>query len=343
MTRNLKLRALRAMKGCRVLDLVAGSRWRHERLLILCYHGISLRDEHEWSHGLYMSPSSFDTRLETICSGGYRVVPLAEGLRRLKEGTLAPRSVAITFDDGLYDFYAQAWPRLRRYGFPATVYLTTYYSDYNRPIFRLICDYMIWQRRGSIFGQGNEAIDLRTPESRATELNRLDMFAKENKLSAREKDRFAEEFAARIGADWQAILRDRLIHIMTGEEAAEAARGGIDLQLHTHRHLTPRDEKLFRRELDNNEVRIARMTGEKPVHFCYPSGVHYPEYLDWLRNWGVKSAVTCEPGMVENGMEPLLLPRFCDHGGVEPIEFEGWLSGLQHWLPRRRYQAVDPD
>ncbi len=106
----------------------------------------------------------------------------------------------MTFDDGLFDFYAQAWPLLHEYRFPATVYLTTYYSEFNRPIFRLICSYMIWQRRGALIQPGltGDAIDLRTPESRANELKKLDDFAKTNDLSARDKDRLAQDFALRI-------------------------------------------------------------------------------------------------------------------------------------------------
>lgn len=341
--RSLKLRALSSLKNCRAFDLVAGSSWRKSRLLILCYHGISLRDEHQWCPDLYISPEHFAARLEIIRSRGYRVLPLGDGLRRLYEGTLPARSVAITFDDGLYDFYAQAWPWLRQYGYPATVYLTTYYSEYNRPVFRLICGYMMWQRRGALVGSGTDQIDLRTEESRLAELNKLDDFAKHNRLSAREKDKLAEDFAARIGADWQALLKDRVLHIMNAAEAAEVARAGIDLQLHTHRHLTPRDETLFHRELDDNAQRLERITGHRPAHFCYPSGVHYEKYPEWLRQWGVETAVTCHMGIAEKGSDALLLPRLCDHGGVEAIEFEAWLSGVAHLFPKRNYQPIDPD
>jgi peptidoglycan/xylan/chitin deacetylase (PgdA/CDA1 family) len=340
--RSLKLRTLGGLRSCRVFDLVAESRWRRSRLLILCYHGISLRDEHCWKPGLYMSRDDFAARLKSIHAGGYKVLPLAEAVRRLYADDLPAKALAITFDDGLYDFYAQAWPLLRESGFPVTVYLTTYYSEYNRPVFRLICDYMIWQKRGALIElEPGQAIDLRTPESRAGELKKLDDFARANHLSGRAKDELAQSFASLIGADWPAILQQRLLHLMNPREAGDLARAGVDLQLHTHRHRTPRDETLFRRELDDNASRLHDITGQIPAHFCYPSGVHYPGYPEWLRRWGVQSAVTCETGMAEASSDAMLLPRLCDHSALTAVEFEAWLCGLPRWFPKRSYPAMD--
>src|ERR1700744_415393 len=99
MLRTLKLETLQGLRMCRVLDFSAASQWRAERLLILCYHGISLRDEHLWSPGLYMSPDQFASRLECIRAGGYNVLPLSTAVARLYARDLPPRSLAITFDD----------------------------------------------------------------------------------------------------------------------------------------------------------------------------------------------------------------------------------------------------
>ena len=53
------LRTLRALGG---FGLVAGSGWRRRRLLILCYHGFSLRDEHRWNPDLYVTGEHFARR-----------------------------------------------------------------------------------------------------------------------------------------------------------------------------------------------------------------------------------------------------------------------------------------
>jgi hypothetical protein len=143
----MKRSVLGASSRLGLLSGIRDSAWRKRRLLILCYHSISIDDEHEWSGTYSMSPALLESRLRMLRDGGYNVLPLGEAVRRLYEGSLPPRSVALTFDDGMFDFHARAWPLLQQFGFPATVYLTTYYSDYTKPIFGLLCSYVLWRAR----------------------------------------------------------------------------------------------------------------------------------------------------------------------------------------------------
>ena len=126
------------------------------------------------------------------------------------------------------------------------------------------------------------------------------------------------------------------MHLMSVDEAGDLARDGIDIQLHSHRHWVPEDETLIRREILENRERIEAITGRPADHFCYPSGVHYPELLDWLRKLNVRSATTCEPGLAAASDDPLMLPRFLDHSGVSQTEFEGWATGALRAFPRRQ-------
>src|SRR6266481_3475420 len=188
MLRNVRLATLRLLKMSRVFDLVADSHWRRDRLLILCYHGTSLEDEHLWRPGLYMRPELLEQRLEILKRGGYAVLPLGEGLQRLEGGTLPDRSVAITFDDGTHDFYKAAYPVLRAFGFPVTVYQTTYYTDYQRPIFNLITSYLLWKRRGRVIQDGSEfgldqLLDLRDEIGRHKVVRALTDLADREKLT----------------------------------------------------------------------------------------------------------------------------------------------------------------
>jgi peptidoglycan/xylan/chitin deacetylase (PgdA/CDA1 family) len=55
---------------------------------------------------------------------GYRVLRLDEALAALRgERPIPPRAIVLTFDDGYENFYEYAYPVLRRYRFPAIVYL----------------------------------------------------------------------------------------------------------------------------------------------------------------------------------------------------------------------------
>lgn len=269
------------------------------------------------------------------------VLPLAEAVRRLYSQDLPERCVALTFDDGNHDFYSGAWPILREFGFPVTVYLSTYYSLYPKPVFDVICSYLLWKgRKGRLDFRrltGQETVmDLSANGSIAHAVAELLKFAQDQNLSAEEKDALAASVAAQLNIDYEALLERRLLHLMSPEEVKTLASEGVDIQLHTHRHRVPSERSLFMREIDDNKKSIQEMTGDVPSHFCYPSGVYSQSFLPWLEEAGVVSATTCDVGFASRQSHPLLLPRLLDASGLSEIEFEGWLTGVSAALPRRR-------
>lgn len=341
---QLKLFALRLLKSAGVFDLVAGSSWRHERLLILCYHCVSLEDEHLWRPALYMQPELLEQRLALLKEMNCSVLPLGEALARLQSRTLPPRSVSITFDDGTYDFYKQAYPLLNEYGFPVTVYQTTYHTDHEMPLFNLICSYMLWQRRGEQLAPVRdlgliETMDLSTEAGRHRVVRSLiDRSDREN-LTGAQKNEVARRLAGVLGIDYQALCGKRILQLMNARELAEVANNGVDVQLHTHRHRTPLDETLFRREISENRERIRALTGKEAAHFCYPSGVYRPEFAQWLEREGIASATTCDVALVDRNVNRYLLPRFVDTSVRTPLEFVAWLSGVGALLSFRKAAA----
>lgn len=340
--RAVRLGSLAVLRACGIFHRVRDSRWRDQRLLILCYHGISLDEEHLWRPATYIPPQLFEHRLELLSRGQYMVLPLDEAVDRLYRRDLPPRSVVITFDDGTYDFCEHAFPRLRQYGFPATVYQTTYYCDYDRPVFHLICSYMLWKRRGAVLNAGDRlglpaTMDLRTETSRQAIVSQVLTQARNRSLTEDGKNQLAEELASAVGIDYAELVRKRVLQLLRPQEIAQLSGEGVDFQLHTHRHRTPLDEALFRREIRENRDRLQSMLGGKPTrHFCYPSGVYESEFLPWLQAEDVISATTCDPGLASPSSNSLLLSRFVDTSHVTCLEFEGWLSGAASFLSRSR-------
>jgi len=343
MLKSFKQVTLKSLKTAGVSRLVQNSRWRRERLLILAYHGISLADEHVWNPSQYMSPDIFRGRLELLKKSGCTVLGLAEAIKRLYANDLPERAVAITFDDGSYDFYPRAYPLLREFDYSATLYLTTFYANLRRPVFDLVCSYLLWKGRESTVDLkplvGHDArITLSSADGRSEALGRIRGFATERKLSAEEKDELAGLLAAQLNVDYEALIEQRVLQLLAPAEVKAIGSDGVDIQLHTHRHRTPSDRELFLREIKDNRDSIQEMTGKSPSHFCYPSGVWSQKFLPWLREAGVESATTCEFGLALRSSNPLLLPRLVDVTALSPIEFESWLTGVSAALPRRREQ-----
>ena len=332
-----------------LLRLVNQLRRGRNPLLILCYHGVSLSDEHLWNSSLYIDGPLFRQRLAAIRDFGYQVLPLGEGLERMRTDRLNKPTVAITFDDGWHDFYQSAWPILREFGYPATVYQTTFYSLYNRPVFDTACSYLLWKAAGQQLNArsltGSDGVfDLRTGSGRNQAVQTLRFRAAELGLSAEQKDHLLKRLADAAKVDYGALLRSRTLHLMNPEEVRQISRAGVDVQLHTHRHRTPADRELFLRELAENRELILSMTGKHAEHFCYPNGVFSSDLLSWLHEAGVRSAVTCEPGLATTSDDVLLLPRFTDGNSVSQAKFESWLAGLGHLIPRlKRAVTGAPD
>lgn len=335
--RHVALAGLHAVGGFR---RVAESAWRRRRLLILCYHGVSLQDEHEWRRELFVTPAFLRRRFEILRDSGYRVLPLGEAVRRLGSGTLPSRSVVLTFDDGFYNFLAAAAPVLEEFGYPATNYVSTYHCVHQRPIPGLTLRYLLWRARPQVlvpqvFPGQDRSVDLQDPLQR--EKLAAHLFHEAQVLPGDDETQqgWLAKVAERVGVDWDNIVRSRLFHLMTAAEVADIARRGFDVQLHTHRHRTPREKSAFCSEVVENRHMLEEWTGHRATHFCYPSGVVDPVFLPWLRELEVETATTTAVGLASAEHDPLLLPRYVDTMMQSEVSFEGWLSGAGAMLSRR--------
>lgn len=97
-----------------------------QRVPVLCYHSVSDDCDPryaEWS----LTPALFDDHMRYLADNGYRTLAVRDLAERVFERRqpLDDRTVVLTFDDGLADFYTGAWPCLRRYSHSATLFVAT--------------------------------------------------------------------------------------------------------------------------------------------------------------------------------------------------------------------------
>jgi peptidoglycan/xylan/chitin deacetylase (PgdA/CDA1 family) len=91
---------------------------------ILLYHRVS-----DDGDPLAVAPRRFRDQMAYLAAEGFRVVGLVEALELLDSGSVAPRTIGLTFDDGFADVRDEALPALSRHGFRATVFITTGVTD----------------------------------------------------------------------------------------------------------------------------------------------------------------------------------------------------------------------
>ena len=337
--RKAKLVTLGVGRSIGIFDALRRSQWRKNQLLILAYHGVSQDDEHLWDPELFVAPECFTKRMQALRDYGCHVLSLSEGLQRLWSKTLPSCSVVLTFDDGGSDFYSRAFPILREFGWPATIYLTSYYSSYNRPVFDGMSSYLLWKARDRVFDSrgvlnNGTSFDLADAEARKAAARAIRVFARQSEFSAKQKDDLLNSIAERLGVDYETILSKRLLHLLSPKELAELCENGVDIQLHTHRHHAPKTRESFLAEIEENRNFIVKFT-KLPSHFSYPHGSYEECYESWLSSSHVASATTCEPGLATNDCNPYKLPRLVDTSALGLLELEGWISGFSKFLPRK--------
>ncbi len=88
---------------------------------VLMYHRIDTNGEES---RLSVAPKSFERQMDFLKQRNYQFLTLGEYIDLLKSGKKPEKkSVVITFDDGYADNYTAAYPVLKKYGIPATIFV----------------------------------------------------------------------------------------------------------------------------------------------------------------------------------------------------------------------------
>lgn len=98
---------------------------------VLVYHSVSARSGWlPWAAAISVTPETFESHLRMIRRAGFPVITTHELAEARRQGLpLPPRALAIHLDDGYLDNWVAAIPLLRRYGLPATLFVSTDFID----------------------------------------------------------------------------------------------------------------------------------------------------------------------------------------------------------------------
>ncbi|ORV62273.1 polysaccharide deacetylase family protein [Mycobacterium europaeum] len=330
-----RVRNLVAVLLCAV-GVPAFTRARHRhKLAIVMFHGVedqplSPACRHVLDAALYRRQIAYLHR-------HFNVLPLEEALERLADGTLPPRAVAITFDDGTRNLATRAVPVLRELGLPAAVFLAT----------------------GAI-GSGEtlwpDRLWLAIARTAATEVDLTALGLGVHSLVGMAHR--AKAYAAAVeglkglpDADRLGALDDVLgalghrddgdggpFRMLSWEEArAMAGDGLVTLHPHsvTHPILARCDDDKVKREIADSCAALERETGRRPRVFAYPNGRPRDfddRARDALRDRGIRWALSTRPGFADPRCDPLALPRLAVSSDASFGHFRLLVSG---GLPRR--------
>ncbi|MCX5711584.1 MAG: polysaccharide deacetylase family protein [Candidatus Omnitrophica bacterium] len=122
MLRKIKLGVFLVLIFAAVLTVSA---FLHDKyaLPIMMYHSVNPRSI-PGMNLLIVKPETFERQMQFLKNHRYNVVRLDDAAAMIRDKKCIPfRTVAITFDDGYKDNYIYAFPILKKYGLPATIFI----------------------------------------------------------------------------------------------------------------------------------------------------------------------------------------------------------------------------
>jgi peptidoglycan/xylan/chitin deacetylase (PgdA/CDA1 family) len=102
-------------------------------LRVLTYHRVDELGAHPWLDPELISatPEGFEDQVRFLASH-YQVLSVSDVIEVFESGNsrlLPAHALLVTFDDAYSDFEEHAWPILKHYGIPATLFVPTAYPD----------------------------------------------------------------------------------------------------------------------------------------------------------------------------------------------------------------------
>ncbi len=251
----------------------------------------------------------FDTMMGWV-QKQFTVIPLAEAIHRLSNGSLPPAAAAITFDDGYRDNLEVAAPILKRRNLPATLFVASGFVDggimFNDMVIEAI-------RRTSmpvleLAELGIGPLPLGSWEERRDAVSLLLPAIKHLPAPRR------GEVVASLGEQARVTLPDDLM--MTTKQLRDFAGLGFEIGAHTENHpilaVLPDDHAY--QEITRGRGQLEGMIDKRVGLFAYPNGRWGKDFderhVAMAKACGFDAAFSTEPGVCSKRCDLWSLPRF---------------------------------
>ncbi len=291
-------------------------RANRDKILILTYHRFSRE-----ANPLKISGDEFAAHLEYLAKHN-RVLPLTETVEHLRDGkTLPPNAAVITIDDGYRDAFEVAFPILKKYAMPATVYAVTDFLDEKCWLWTDLMRYVLLTTENDSVKIEFENQDL-VEAILSDERQRLETAARLNsrlkKMLDECKDSKIKQIAESLNVTIPALPTEDYAPV-SWEQARAMDAENVRIESHTVTHpiLTNISQKKLDDELQTSRQRLENVLGRKVENFCYPNGSLNETVWQTVKNIGYKCAVTTEYGFNGKTENPFLLKRIDAPSAIE--------------------------
>jgi peptidoglycan/xylan/chitin deacetylase (PgdA/CDA1 family)/glycosyltransferase involved in cell wall biosynthesis len=319
------------------------------RLSILAFHAVPrnasvLRPDE-------LTAAEFEERLLEL-KKFLSFMPLSEGVRRLRAGTLPQGAACITLDDGYASWMDGVVPALERLSLTATLFITTGQLHgrmlWNERLHRAVDATAEGAAPLRLVWQGQlQTFDLATLDSKKQSILRLEQFIKYQPSDEREDLISALEAHCGITHDGGNNSQE----LISRADVLSLHRRGFEIGAHTDTHpiLMHCSDAEARREIGRSREVLGDLLGVPVAGFAYPNGQPGTDFgqkhIEMVREAGFSYAVSTVWGSARDSSDVFALPRFTPWG-PGPLKTFAQMSRnlLYHPVtaPCRQDTAPDP-
>ena len=296
------------------------------KILILTYHRFSRE-----KNPLKTSAGEFAAHLEYLKKHN-RVLSLSEAAELMASGKPVPRgATVITIDDGYADACEIAFPLLRKFNFPATLYAVTDFLDEKLWIWTDLMRFVLSETSKdfvSVEFENGEKIEAKLSDAQQRLATASRANSRLKKLPNEQKNAKINEIAETLSVKIPALPTAEYAPV-SWAQAREMDANNLCVESHTVTHpiLTNINQAQLERELQDSKKRLENVLDRAVENFCYPNGSLDENVWKAVENAGYKSAVTTDYGFNETGANQFALNRIDAQSAIE--NFAQSVSGFE--------------
>jgi len=277
-------------------------------VILMLHRVINQRSELKINKDIEITPEFLEETLKTYITNGYRFISLDElPLIMAKPFWKSQkRFVCITFDDGYRDNYEVAYPILKKYNCPFTIYVTTDFYEYKANLWWYVLDDLLMMHDKLVLSDG-------TQYNTATISEKNEAFkAIHIRLSQLKPQLLRETFDSWFSAyEYSFEEKVKALSMTPGQikDISKDALCSIGSHTVTHPRLANMSADEQEVELSSSKTKLEKLIEKNVKHFAYPFGNHNADSVRLAENCGYKTAVIAWGGVVRNNQKLWTLTR----------------------------------
>ena len=282
--------------------------------IVLIYHRVTeLKNDPQL---LAVNPSNFEDQIKYL-KENYNILSLKELIECLKKKKVPSKSVVITFDDGYLDNYNQAYPILKRYQVPATIFVSSGMISSNREFWWNELEYIFFEAEDII----SKALELeikgkfhrwfiRSSPGALKVYDDLHPLIKGLNIEAREaimENLFRWAGKERIARPTHAVMDVAELKML-------AQSNIIEIGAHTclHPRLSNESCEVQTKEIEGSKLDLEKLLQNEVKSFSYPFGTSADfnsDSVGAVKKAGYICGIANNQGCVTNDTDPFTVPR----------------------------------